>query len=307
VKTILAYYGLDEYHALIMEWYNGYQFGNTNVYCPWDVISYIRELRSDKTAKPKPYWINSSGNAIIKRFLRKADKNTKREIEQLIEGYSVRKDIKQELTYTELEDSIDNMWSVLYSTGYLTTRNKPDGKAFDLVIPNREVHEIYVTQIREWFERDVVRGNPMKLSEFCGAFNKGDANTIQQLFTSYLKSAISIRDTFTKGKKENFYHGILLGLLSSKEEWLTFSSLESGEGYCDILVEMEDGIGCVIEVKYGERSNLDNLCEAAMDQIDKMNYIERLQENGVTTIYKYGIACFKKECRVICREGRENG
>lgn len=207
----------------------------------------MKALKDDSTAKPKPYWINTSDNAIIKRFLQKASQNTKREMEQLIEGGSVRKSIKQELTYTELEDSIDNMWSVLYTTGYLTTKKKPDEKELDLIIPNREVLEIYVTQIKEWYERDIVQANPIKLGKFCAALKTGAAEEVQRMFTSYLKNTISIRDTFTKEKKENFYHGILLGLLRNEEEWYIISNSESGDGYSDILVETKDEIGCIIE------------------------------------------------------------
>jgi len=302
VETMLKYYGLEDYQGIIKEWYDGYLFGNTRVYCPWDVISYVSELRYDTSAEPKPYWINTSRNTLIRRLISRANQGTKMEIERLIEGDSISKEIRQELTYTELEDSIDNIWSVLYSTGYLTTKDKPEGGKYNLVIPNKEILEIYVFQIKKWFKEEVAYGNLAKLKEFCSSFKNGDAKNIEQLFTSYLKSTISLRDTFTNENKSNFYHGVLLGLLGSEDNWYVRSNLESGGGYCDIMIEMEDGIGCVVEVKYGARDTLEALCRKALRQIDEMDYIEGLKEEGVTTIYKYAIACFKKECKVMCEK-----
>lgn len=249
VSDMLNYYDLRDAYDTVKAWYDGYRFGNVDVYCPWDVISYVDALCVNSGAKPKDYWSNTSSNDIVKRFIQKAKQTTtKREIEQLIAGETIRKEIRQELTYRDLEDTIDNLWSVLFTTGYLTTAGEADGNIYSLKIPNLEIRKIFTQQIYTWFQENAQKDGAT-LDAFCEAFKKGDANGIEKQFNDYLWNTISIRDTFVKGKKENFYHGILLGLLRYKENWAVSSNRESGDGYSDIAIEIgEDRIGIIIEV-----------------------------------------------------------
>lgn len=301
VRALLAYYGLSEHYNTIKEWYDGYRFGSIEVYCPWDVISYCRDLRTNPNAYPKDYWSNTSSNDIVKRFIQKANKTTtKREIESLIAGEIIRKEIHQELTYKDLDKTIDNLWSVLFTTGYLTQSGVPDGDIFELKIPNLEIRKIFTQQIYSWFQETAEQDGDT-LNAFCEAFRAGDTVIIERLFNEYLRKTISIRDTFVqKNMKENFYHGILLGLLQYKEDWSVSSNRESGDGYSDIIIEIEDDrIGIIIEMKYPDSGNLERGCAEALTQIDDQNYGEVLQRNGMQTILKYGIACYKKCCKVI--------
>lgn len=301
VRQLLTDYGLTEHFSDIKEWYDGYRFGEVDVYCPWDVICYCDELLDDPDAEPQEYWSHTSSNNIVRRFINKATKQTQNEIERLIAGETLSKEIHQELTYKDLDTTIANLWSVLFTTGYLTQRGKIQGNRYQLAIPNREIRQIFISQVKEWFS-DIVRKDTPKLDAFCTAFFKGDASLIEEQFNSYLMKTISIRDTnVPKAKKENFYHGILLGFLSHMEDWLISSNAESGEGYSDILVEIEaEKIGIVIEVKYAEHHSLDAACKEALQQIEANNYAETLLADGMTTILKYGIACYKKHCKVMC-------
>ena len=303
VKKLLDDYGLSSHLAEIKEWYNGYHFGNADIYCPWDVINYIDELRYDETVRPQDYWSNSSGNAIVRRFIDKADTRTKDEIERLIAGESIEKDISPELTYDELDKSIENLWSVLFTTGYLTHHGCTESGKYRLAIPNREVRNLFIKKIREWFG-DTSRNDGKKLEEFCNAFYEKNPMKIEQLFGDYLWNTISIRDTAAaKEKKENFYHGILFGLLGYKENWLTKSNAESGIGYSDILVEIPDNrTGVVIELKYAEDGDMDTACARALEQIEEKNYVDKLKQDGMRNFIRYGIACYKKDCKVVCEE-----
>ncbi len=300
VRGLLDYYGLSDFYDTIKEWYDGYHFGNVDVYCPRDVICYCDKLRANPEEYPGNYWSNTSGNDIIRHFIEMAKGMTKREIEQLMEGNTVEKAVRQELTYKELYASIDNLWSILFTTGYLTRRGKPQGRKVTLAIPNREIREIFENQIYEWFQ-DTARQDGAALDAFCEAFQKGDASGVEEKFNAYLKKTISIRDTAVrKDKKENFYHGILLGLLGFKDSWSVSSNSEAGEGYSDILVEIEEEeIGIIIEVKYAENGDLEAGCRKAMDQIEKNNYEEELVDAGMQQIFKFGIACYKKRCKVV--------
>lgn len=300
VRDMLHYYSLDDKYELMKTWYDGYRFGDTDVYCPWDVINYCAKLRADPDAAPRAFWVNTSGNDIIRAFLRKTGPAARRELETLINGGSVIKKIRQELTYRDIYQDMDNLWSVLFTTGYLTQCGTTDGRTFRLVIPNLEIREIFTEQIYEWFQEEARRDTP-KLDAFCAAFPLADAETIEALFTAYLKKTISIRDTSVrKNKKENFYHGILLGLLSHREDWIVSSNVESGVGFSDILIEIEDSsVGIVIEIKYPDNGNLEAGCQDALSQIEEKGYTERLLQNGMETIIKYGIACYKKTCKVI--------
>lgn len=299
VKELLAYYGSEDLLETVRDWYDGYQFGGQSIYCPWDVIKYTQVLIKDKEAEPGNYWANTSGNVIIRNFISKADRKTKGEIERLIAGESVRKPINQELTYGELYSSIDNLWSVLFTTGYLTQRGKKSEGLCEMVIPNREIRDLFVKQIQEWFKEEA-RTDVSKLGRFCAAFPAGDASTIQELLGGYLWKSISIRDTAVRAKrKENFYHGMLLGLLQYESNWDIASNVESGDGYSDILLWTEQGVGVVIEIKYAEHGNLEKSCQDALKQIEEKKYDDVLRKDGIQKIIRYGIAFYKKNCKVM--------
>lgn len=303
VEELLAAYNLDSHFTEIKEWYDGYHFGNADVYCPWDVINYVDLLRFEPTAKPQDFWSNSSGNALVRSFIDKADVQTKDEIERLIAGEYIEKEISQELTYDEIDKSIANLWSVLFTTGYLTKQGVTDDGRVRLSIPNREIKNLFIKKIREWFS-DTTANDGKTLEQFCNAFVDKDTEKIEQLFGDYLWNTISIRDTaVAKDKKENFYHGILLGLLGYKASWLIKSNTESGTGYSDILVEVPNNrTGIVIELKYAENGDMDAACDEALNQIEKKSYVDKLKQDGMRNFIKYGIACFKKDCKVVVSE-----
>lgn len=300
VQKILDDYELSSHFKETKEWYDGYRFGKADIYCPWDVINYVEQLRYDPEAVPQDFWSNSSGNAIVRRFIDMADVSTKNEIERLIAGESIEKNVTPELTYDELDKSIENLWSVLFTTGYLTHKGRTESGKYRLVIPNREVRNLFVKKIREWFS-DVSRKDGQTLEQLCDAFVNKNVEKIEQIFGDYLWNTISIRDTaVAKEKKENFYHGILLGLLGYKSSWLIKSNAESGIGYSDILVEVPTNrTGIVIELKYAEGGDMDAACEEAMRQIEEKGYIAKLKQDGMRNFIRYGIACFKKDCMVV--------
>lgn len=303
VHDMLDYYDLSGHYKEVKGWYDGYQFGNTEVYCPWDVICYCKKLYADPDAKPEDYWFNTSGNVIIRRFINRADSQTKNDIERLIAGETVTKEIHQELTYNELDSSIENLWSVLFTTGYLTQKGKTAENQFCLKIPNLEVKNLFIKQIREWF-RQTSRQDGDTLNQFCNAFSEQNPEKIEELFGNYLWNTISIRDTAT-AKKENFYHGMLLGLLGYKDNWIIRSNAESGTGYSDILIEIpESRTGIVIEVKYAEKGKMKDACIKALSQIEERKYAAKLEDDGMRSVIKYGIACYKKECRVVMAKDR---
>ena len=299
VKELLDYYGLGAYHDAMRDWYDGYQFGNVSIYCPWDVIKYAQILLRDPEAEPENYWANTSGNGIIRRLLQKADQTTRDEVEQLINGETIVKTVRQELTYRDIEDSIDNIWSVLYSTGYLTSRGRLPGKQMKLALPNREVRELFIDLVKDWF-REETRADTSRINRFCAAFPKGDVATIQDMLHDYLWDSISVRDTAVRSNmKENFYHGMLLGLLQSQGSWIVRSNAETGIGYSDISVATPERLGMVIELKYAEDGNLEAACTKALAQIDEKKYDEALRRRGMKKILKYGIAFWEKECQVV--------
>lgn len=300
VQNLLKYYGFMEKYDAIKKWYDGYRFGKLEVYCPWDVVSYCHALRMEPSTEPQNYWVNTSSNDIIRRFLSRAKTSDRNDIEQLINGNSIKKIIRQELTYRDLDSDSDNLWSILFTTGYLTQRNVQTGELTELVIPNREIQWIFIRQIREWFKWETEK-NMEKLENFCRAFLENDTAAIEEGFNAYLKKTISIRDTnVRKEMKENFYHGILLGLFGNMDGWDVQSNAESGDGYSDISIEIEDQeTGIVIEIKYAENASFDTACREALKQINDRNYGEKLVDDGMTTIRKYGIACYKRRCKVI--------
>ena len=300
VRKTLDYYGFEKKYDTVKEWYDGYRFGSLEIYCPWDVVSYCHALRMNPDQPPQNYWVNTSSNDIIRRFVRRAKQSTRNEIEQLIDGKSIWKEIRQELTYRDIDSDIDNLWSMLFTTGYLTQSGGGRDGLTQLVIPNREIHRIYIQQIQRWFQEEITR-NDRKLKDFCLAFQENNTAAIEEGFNAYLRKTISIRDTnVRKDRKENFYHGILLGILSNMDDWDVRSNTESGDGYCDITVEIEEKeIGFVIELKYAENAAFDDACKEAVRQIRDRRYEEQLMDDGMKTIYRYGIACYKRRCKVV--------
>lgn len=301
VDEILKFYGLTSYKDVIRDWYDGYRFGNTDVYCPWDVINYCDELLADPSAPPKNYWANTSGNDRIRRMLKNANLTTKNEVEELLNGGQVTKRIKQELTYRENDDSFENVWSVLYAAGYLTGMHvkQEDADIFRLWIPNGEIRKLFYELVEDWF-REVTRSDTSRISRFCAAFPAGDTAVIQEMLSDYLWDSISVRDTAVRrNMKENFYHGILLGLLQNQDSWLVKSNAETGEGYSDISIQTPERTGIVIELKYADDGNLEAACSEALKQIEEKKYAEGLKRRGTKKIMKYGIAFWEKECMVV--------
>lgn len=310
VRAMLAYYGVEDRYPDMKEWYDGYRFGDVEVYCPWDVINQCDLLRASKDAEMRPHWENSSSNAIVRDILEDATETTRGEIEALISGEAVEKEIIPELTYTDLNSEDADirqtyLWSVLYSTGYLTDAEKPEGRIHRLVIPNREIRKIYEDRIRTWFRRKVT-GDTKQWNRFCTAVKNGDADTVEELFNAFLSESISIRDTAVrKDLKENFFHGMLLGLLRAEGSWIVKSNAESGTGYSDILLIVpSEKTGCVIETKYAEEGAFDAACREAIRQIGTHNYTELLRQEGMETIHIYGLACYRKTCRVAYERNR---
>ena len=304
VRKLLKDYDLEDYFSEAKEWYDGYHFGNADIYCPWDVINYVEHLRYDPEAEPEAFWINSSGNDLVKRFVAKADQTTKDEIEQLIAGDVIEKKIRQDLTYDEIDQSIDNLWSVLFTTGYLTQTGRAERGIYKLMIPNKEVREVFIDQIQQWFDQTIVNDED-RMSSFYQSFAQGKAKDVQDQLTSILAETISILDTKARNEeKENFYHGMMLGLLRNRRNWIVRSNVESGEGFVDILIKPEDpDEGILIELKYSKTfDGLEKACERAMEQIKDRRYDEALREEGRCHILAYGIAFCKKRCKVVVQK-----
>ncbi len=308
VRNLLQYYELMDHYNIVKEWYDGYRFGNIDVYCPWDVLNYCDTLRSNPDALPQNYWINTSSNDVVRVFIDQSDNGTtKREIERLVAGEKIKKEIRQELTYKDLYRSIGNLWSVLFTTGYLTQRGRQEENQIYLAIPNVEIRNFFTSQIMDSF-RDKVKEDGDALNLFCDALKRGNAQEVEIIFTEYLKKTISICDTFvTKPMMGNFYYGLLLRILSVKDEWGIYSTRETRDGYSDIVVETENSAtGIILEIKYAHDGNLEESCKSALEQIVNTHYEEELKNEGVDRILKYGIACFKKRCKVQLIEERES-
>ena len=300
VREMLEYYDISDAYDAVKSWYDGYRFGDAEVYCPWDVICFCSRRIDNPRLFPQNYWSNTSSNEIIQRFIRMTGNGlTKSEVEALVAGEALTKEIREDLTYNSLYDSIEHLWSLLLATGYLTQRGTFDGRSYQLAIPNMEIRSLFRDQILSLFKEDVKKDGE-RLSAFCEALKTGNAPEAERLFTDYLKQTIRIRDTFVRRPtKENFFHGILLGILGFKDGWFVKSNRESDEGYSDILVKIEDeDIGLLIEVKYAQRGELDSACKKALQQIREKGYAAELREDGCHTIYQYGIACFRKQCRI---------
>ena len=299
VGIMLADYGFEAHLAEMREWYDGYRFGSQNVYCPWDVINYCYDLRSDPMSEPQAYWINTSGNDMVRRIIEKAgDGTTQMEIERLIAGESIYKTLNENLTHNEIEKSIENIWSLLYMTGYLTLASRPSGGIFELRIPNREVRQIFMRQVLEWF-REKARAETGKLTGLYDAFETGNAAVIEETLNDQLLDTVSFYDAH-----ESFYHGFLLALLSTCANWRVSSNAETGKGRSDVLVERKDRrIGFVVEVKdVKDEKKLEASCEAALRQIEEKDYTAFLRRYRVKEIWMYGIAFWDKECRVIVKK-----
>ena len=300
VDKLLEFYGLSSYKSVIRDWYDGYRFGDSEVYCPWDVINYCDELLAAPDTPPKNYWANTSGNSLILRLLEQADQTTKDEVEELLNGGKITKRVRQELTYRDVEESTENMWSVLYAAGYLTGkhRDQADADIFILWIPNGEIRKLFYELVQDWFQ-ETTRAESSRINRFCAAFPAGDAHTIQEMLGDYLWDSISVRDTAVRiNMKENFYHGMLLGLLRSQGSWLVKSNAETGKGYSDISIQTPERLGIVIELKYANDGNLEAACAEALKQIEEKEYAEGLKRRGTKKILKYGIAFYEKECMV---------
>ena len=299
VQQLLHVYNLEEHLAETKEWYDGYRFGEVDVYCPWDVINHVDRLLGQPDAEPQAYWINTSGNELVKRFINKANKTTRDEIERLVSGESIEKHVRLELTYDEIDNGIDNLWSVLFTTGYLTQAGMTAQGAYKLVIPNREIREVYKLQIQEWF-KDAVLSNTEQLTACWSAFKAGDAEVIEKYLNNMLSNSISVFD-LKAAEKENVYHTFLVGLLAGNSGWLVKSNVEAGEGFADIIVETEDAdAGMILELKYArEAAGLAKACEKALAQIKERRYPEYLKNEGRNQMLFYGIAFYKKRCRVV--------
>ena len=301
VRTLLSDYQMEERFAEVKEWYDGYHFGNADVYCPWDVVNFVDRAKDDREARPEAYWINTSGNDLVKRFIDKANKTTKSEIERLINGEAIEKELRLELTYEEIDQSIENLWSVLFTTGYLTQTGRPKDGAYRLIIPNREVREVFRLQINEWFKKSIF-SNTERLTAFWKAFEEGDTEGVEQYLNRILSNSISVFDTKArKEEKESSYHNLLVGILIGNADWLVKSNVEAGEGFADIIVETDDpDAGIVVELKYTK--NFDELKAAsqkALDQIRDRRYQEYLLNDDRKSIRLYGIAFCKKRCCAI--------
>lgn len=301
VKGLLKAYHLEEHLAETKEWYDGYHFGDADIYCPWDVINHVDRLLDEPDAEPQAYWINTSGNGLVKRFIEKANKTTRDEIERLIAGASIEKFLRMDLIYDEIDNSMDNLWSVLFTTGYLTQTGMTAQGEYRLVIPNREIREVYRLQIKEWFS-GMVLGNTDQLTAFWTSLEKGDTEAIERYLNRILGNSISVFDIKApEAEKENAYHTLLVGLLAGNSDWLVKSNVEAGSGFADIIVETEDpDAGIIFELKCArERSGLDKACEKAMEQIRDRGYEQYLENDGRHTLLLYGIAFYKKRCKVV--------
>ena len=304
VKELLEAYHLEKHHAETKVWYDGYHFGDADVYCPWDVINHVDRLTGQPDARPQAYWINTSGNELVKRFITKANKTTRDEIERLIAGEAIEKFVRLELTYDEIDDSIENLWSVLFTTGYLTNIGMTEQGAYKLVIPNREVKEVYKLQIQEWFKRKVF-SNTEQLTAFWQAVEEGETEAVEKYLNRTLSNSISVFDTKARDEeKESSYHTLLVGLLAGNADWLVKSNVEAGDGFADIIVETDDpDAGLVIELKYArEAALLDKACAKALAQIKEKRYDEYLKNDGRYKIMFYGMAFCKKRCRIVAEK-----
>lgn len=307
VRKLLSDYGMEEKYSEVKEWYNGYRFGQEDIYCPWDVLNYVSDHLADFDGEPQLYWANSSGNAAVRDMIEHSSGTVKSQLELLVSGGTIEQEIIPEMTYQDLDTDDNNgkiryLWSLLYNTGYLTAVRE-EGRRKELIIPNREVKLIYEQQILRWFEK-VIKSDSKRLRAFTKAVETGDAQTMEECFNSFLRESISVRDSAgRKGRKESFYHGILVGMLSSRDTWVIRSNIETRDDYSDILTEIpETSVGCIFEIKYVETGVLDTACIRALEQIKEKNYAEKLRQDGMNKIHLYAVACRLKESRIRYEE-----
>jgi hypothetical protein len=303
VRELLHYYQQDSVYTTVKEWYDGYLFGDVEVYCPWDVICYCEDHRENGNLEPQNYWLNTSGNEVINRFIEDCgtkQQPTRTELERLVNGEIVQKKIYPELTYKDLFASPEHIWSALFMTGYLTQRGCSANGYYNLAVPNIEIRNIITEHILSLFKQQIKKDGVL-LDDFCKALEKGEAEKVESIFTEYMQKTISVRDTFVrKATKENFYHGILLGILGYKDGWTISSNKEAGDGFSDIVIVIDDSdTGIIIEVKYAEESQMTQESEKALEQMKRKNYTEVFQNTDVRHVLKYGIACSRKKCRVV--------
>ena len=299
VRELLAFYHMEDRFEETKEWYDGYHFGNVDVYCPWDVMNHVDRIKDDPKARPEAYWINTGGNDLVKRFVDKASKTTRNEIERLIAGEAIEKQIRLDLTYDEIDNNIDNLWSVLFTTGYLTHAGISDDGVYKLVIPNKEVREVFKLQIQEWFKKSIF-SNTEQLQNFWKAFEEGDTDGIEKYLNRVLSNSVSVFDTKSQnGEKESSYHNLLVGILTGNADWLVKSNVEAGEGFEDIIVETDDpDAGIIVEQKYAkEFKDMEQACRNALEQIKDRRYQEYLLDDDRRDILIYGIAFCKKRCK----------
>ena len=304
VKMLLESYQLGTHLTEMKEWYDGYHFGTADIFCPWDVINHTDRLCSEPGAKPSSYWINTSGNELVKRFIDKANKTTRDEIGRLLDGSSVEKSVRLDLTYDEIDNNIDNLWSVLFMTGYLTQTGGAEQGRYRLVIPNKEIREVYKLQIQEWF-REQLLGNTEQLTVFWRSLEEGKTDEVEKYLTRMLGNSISVFDTKApEHEKENSYHTFLVGLLAGNSDWLVKSNVEAGDGFADIIVETEDpDAGIIIELKYSkEIAGMEKACEKAIAQIKERRYDDYLRNDGRQEILIYGMAFCRKKCRITAEK-----
>jgi hypothetical protein len=308
VQNTLEVYGLSDRYGEVRDWYNGYDFGGKNVYNPWSTIYYVDDHVAKHDAFPVSYWANTSSNSIVRDLIERADSATKAEIERLIEGGSIEKPVHEDITYGESYEKQDNLWNFMFFTGYLkiiSQRFENDILYATMVIPNRETRYIYSQKIINWFDKEIVK--KADRSALFDTMKKGDAEGFEREINKLLTPSISYMDSY-----ENFYHGFMTGILSGSNEYAVKSNRESGDGRSDILAKTGDVFekAFVIELKTVKQEGkrpvtmemMDAAAEEAIKQIDDLSYADALLEEGYGNIGRYGIAFFRKRCRVHYRE-----
>ena len=300
VDSLLSFYDISQAGDDVKNWYNGYLFGDTEVYNPWSVINYAKDTVYHNTDFPKPYWSNTSSNSIVHEMVAEADSNTVQEIESLLTGDTIEKQIHEDITYNDIRQSKDNLWNFLFFTGYLKAvgRNfRSDIIYLEMKIPNREVRYIYNNTIQQWFRK---KTDTMDFSVLYHAILSGDAETAEGFLKKQLRESISFMDS-----AENFYHGFLLGMLSGLQSYKKKSNLENGDGRYDIILMPydEQRPAVILELKRAKKfTEMEKLCQEALGQIDEKHYDDGLIEEGYSQVLKYGICFCKKSCMVKISE-----
>ena len=299
ITKICKDYDINDKYSEIKEWYDGYVFGDENVYNPWSVVRYVKDVAINGEKYPSPYWSNTSSNSIVKTLIEKADDDTKEEIESLIEGKSIEKPIHEDITYDEVYKSMDNLWNFMFFTGYFKkvseSMSSTGQKFIKLEIPNKEVKYIFITKIKSWLDERIENEN---FDDMYNAMFEGDEKSFENEITDLLLDTISFHDSY-----ENFYHGFLAGILAKLRSYnykVKFNR-ENGMGRSDIIVQstVKKGKAIIIEIKVAKDiKDLEKKCNEALEQIEKNKYDVELIQYGYKDILKYGITFFKKKCMV---------